>query len=172
VPYLVDDLGVSTGLTTWKALIGSEDKVRWTFEVENGLHAIKVVGRCVGKGVVFDRDSPLAAPFAIDLDAKLNIYTFGRFLIHSRLHDDEHVRHKHAGSALVEFAIFLSRTPLHIPGMNAIVHDMEGRIAKRWHRTRIGMNDHEVCPLIGCKGIENSKHLVRVSLEPGNRFFA
>ncbi len=42
VPDLLDYLGVSTRLTAWEALIGGEDKVRCTLEVENGLHAIKV----------------------------------------------------------------------------------------------------------------------------------
>src|SRR6266852_1318647 len=172
VPDLVDYLGVSTRLTAWEALIGGEDKVRCSFEVENGLHAIKGVGRFVAVGAVFDGDTPLAAPFAIDLDAKLSIYAFGRFLVHGILHEDEHVRHKYASGALVEFASFLAQTPLHIPGVNAIVHDVEGRVEERWQRTHIGMGDVEVPPFFECQGIENSKHLVRVSLEAGNGFCA
>src|SRR5580700_6167690 len=125
VPNLVDDFGVAARLTTWETLICGKHKVRGTLEVEKRFHAIEVIGWFSGVDAVFDGDTPLAAPFAVDLDTELSIYPRGRFLVHSVLHQDEHVRHKYARRALVELTIFVTQTPLHVPGVNAIVHDLE-----------------------------------------------
>src|SRR3989442_295111 len=140
--------------------------------MEDGLHAIKIVGWCIGVLTIFHPYTPLTTPFAINDDAELNIYAFDRFLVHGDLHENEHVGHEYASCTLVEPGIFLAQAPFHIPGVYAIVHDMEGGIEEGWQRTHVGMGDVEASPLFGCEGVENSEHFVRVGLEPGEGFFA
>src|SRR5205807_3821467 len=61
VPDLVDYLWVAAGLSAWEALEGCEDEIRGVFKVENGLHIIKVVSRCVAVLAVLDGHAPLTA---------------------------------------------------------------------------------------------------------------
>src|SRR5947208_15762138 len=159
VPDLVDYLGVSTRLTTWEALIGGEYKVGCIFEVESGLHAIKVVGWNTCELTVFDCSAPLTTPFAIDDDAEYSIYPLGRFLVYRVLHDDKHVRHKDTCSALIELSSFISKAPLHVPGVNTIIDDLERGIEAGWYRTHVGMGDGGADPLFRRQGIEDSERL-------------
>src|ERR1051326_305334 len=82
VANLVDYLRVSACFAAGEALEGGEDEVGGVLEVEDGLHAIKVISRLVGERAVFDPDAPLAAPFAIDYHAELDIDAFDRFLVY------------------------------------------------------------------------------------------
>src|SRR6266700_1156929 len=157
---LVDYFGVSTRLTTREALIGSEDKICSIFKVECSLHAIKTLGWNTCELTVFNCSAPLTTPFAIDDDAEYSIYAFGRFLLYRVLHDDKHVRHKDTGSALIELSSFISKAPLHVPGVNTIVDDLEGGIEAGWYRAHVGMRDGGAHPLFRGEGIENSECLI------------
>src|ERR1700694_5060126 len=127
---LVDYLRIAACLAAWEALERGEYKIRCILEVEHRWHAIKVVGGGIGIGAVLHFYAPLAAPFSIDLDAEFDIQPFDRFLIHCNLHEDEHKWYQDTRCAFVQLCVLLAQAPLHVPGMDAIVHVMEGRIEK------------------------------------------
>src|SRR6266487_91046 len=101
VPDLINHLWIATCLSTGEALESSEHKVRRIFEVKQGLYILKIVGRLIGERTIFDRHAPFPAPLTIYLDAEHCVYTFGRFLVHSHLHEDKHVWHEHSCCTLI-----------------------------------------------------------------------
>src|SRR5690348_14276823 len=82
VANLVDHLRVSACFAAGEALEGGENEVGGVLEVEDGLYTIQIISRFVGERTVFDPDAPLAAPFAIDYHAELDIDAFDRFLVY------------------------------------------------------------------------------------------
>src|SRR5258708_6641485 len=125
---LVDYLRIAACLAAWEALERGEYKIGCILEVEHRWHAIKVVGGGIGIGAVLHLYPPFAAPFSIVLDAEFHVQYFYRFLILCKLHDDENIWYKDTRRAFVQLCVLLAQAPLHVPGMDAIVHDMEGRI--------------------------------------------
>src|SRR6266487_480146 len=171
VPNLVDDLWITACLSAWKALESGEHEIRGIFEVERGLYAFEIIGwrRCVC--AIFDGHTPLAAPFTVNLYPKDDIQALDRFLIDGILHNHKHKWHKHASRAFIQFPLLVTKPPLHIPCMDAVIHHMESGIKECWERPHIGMGNHEAAPLFGCQGIKDSQHLIRISLETSNGFF-
>src|SRR5947208_9545162 len=117
--------------------------------MEARLLSIQAGDGCVGELTIFDRHMPEAAPWAIHLDAEGEILISGYLLIYSILHQNEHVGDDDPGRALVEFALLIAKAPLHIPGVNPVVHDVKSGIEAGGERTHIGMGDYKVGPLIG-----------------------
>src|SRR5258708_25883969 len=59
MPDLIDDLRITACLSAREALEGGEHEVWRIFEVEKDLHAIKIIGWCIGVCAFFPADSPL-----------------------------------------------------------------------------------------------------------------
>src|SRR5438270_6065300 len=99
--------------------------------MEQGLHAVQVLGWLIGVSSIFHFDAPLTAPLSINLHPKFDVHTLDRFLVHRHLHQDEHVWNQHTRRALVQLRILLTQPPLHIPCVYTIVHDMESWVEER-----------------------------------------
>src|SRR5579884_763084 len=113
MPDLINDFGITRCFTAGETLEGSEHKIGRIFKVKDGLYPLKIVSGLVRELAIFDRHTPLTAPFAIDLDTYYSIHASRTFLVNGILHQDKHIRHKHSGATFVEPGIFLSKPPFH-----------------------------------------------------------
>src|SRR5205085_10724317 len=105
---LVNRLRISARLTTREALEGGQHKIGGVFEVEERGHAIKIIGWRIGKLAILYMYAPLATPFTIYFNAKLDIQPFDRFLVNRGLHEDEHERNQYTRCTLIQFRVFLA----------------------------------------------------------------
>ena len=56
--------------------------------------------------------------------------------------------------------------------MDAVVHDMEGGVEKCGKPAHIGMGNDEITPLISGQFIKDIHHLLVISFQPVDGFFA
>src|SRR6476660_15412 len=158
-------------LASLKTLESSKHKVR-RVKGEDRLAVIEIFGRLGFKFTIFDSHAPFAAPFTGNLNTVYHIHTCSGFGIHrGRQEGVQHIRDQYSGGSLIKFAVLFAQAPAYIPGVDTVIHHMEGRVEKGWQRTHERMCDEETAPLLRGQFLKGIHHRAVICFEARNGLF-